>query len=111
MLVVFDLRREGMHIDVSIRTIFRAKATTDAPILDDHLERIAPPDRADRATHHAEGVAALAARRARARVVARIPVVLPTMHICWGVGFLTSPRSLIPGRVPGGGPRRPAPGS
>jgi hypothetical protein len=37
-------------------------------------------------------VAALAARSAPARVAARIPLVLPTMHICWGVGFLTSPR-------------------
>jgi len=44
------------------------------------------------------GVAALAARSAPARVVARIPVVVPTMHITWGVGFLTSPRGLIPGR-------------
>jgi len=52
------------------------------------------------------GVAALAARRARARVVARIPVILATMHICWGVGFLTSPRSLIPGRAPGAGQHR-----
>jgi succinoglycan biosynthesis protein ExoA len=42
-------------------------------------------------------VAALAARDTPARVVARIPLVLPTMHMCWGTGFLTSPRSLIPG--------------
>jgi succinoglycan biosynthesis protein ExoA len=47
-------------------------------------------------------VAVMAARTAPARVAARIPVILPTMHITWGVGFLTSPRSLIPGRVPGG---------
>ena len=46
------------------------------------------------------GVAALAARTVPARVVARIPMVVPTMHICWGIGFLTSPRSLIPGRRP-----------
>jgi Glycosyl transferase family 2 len=48
-------------------------------------------------------VAAMAARSAPARVVARIPMVLPTMHICWGVGFLTSPRGLIPGRLTGAG--------
>ncbi|MFD5346033.1 glycosyltransferase family 2 protein, partial [Streptomyces anulatus] len=24
----------------------------------------------------------------------RIPVALATMHMCWGFGFLTSPRSL-----------------
>ncbi|MFD8958235.1 glycosyltransferase family 2 protein, partial [Streptomyces anulatus] len=28
----------------------------------------------------------------KARV--RIPVALATMHMCWGFGFLTSPRSL-----------------
>ncbi len=27
-----------------------------------------------------------------------LPVVLATMHICWGTGFLTSPRGLIRGR-------------
>jgi hypothetical protein len=57
-------------------------------------------------------VAATATRRAPARVVARIPVALATMHLCWGVGFLTSPRSLIPGRSPASGqrglPGRPA---
>lgn len=24
----------------------------------------------------------------------RIPVALATMHMCWGFGFLTSPRAL-----------------
>jgi hypothetical protein len=27
-------------------------------------------------------------------VVARIPFALATMHLCWGTGFLTSPRRL-----------------
>jgi succinoglycan biosynthesis protein ExoA len=45
------------------------------------------------------GVALMAARRLRLRVAARLPAVLATMHIAWGVGFLTSPRSLIPGNV------------
>ncbi len=41
------------------------------------------------------GVAAVAAVFARdqpAAVRARIPVVLATMHMCWGAGYLTSPR-------------------
>jgi glycosyltransferase involved in cell wall biosynthesis len=50
-------------------------------------------------------VAAAAARTTPARVVRRIPMVLPVMHICWGIGFLTSPRSLIPGRARPAGPR------
>jgi succinoglycan biosynthesis protein ExoA len=45
------------------------------------------------------GVAVMAARRLRLRVAARLPAVLATMHIAWGVGFLTSPRSLIPGNA------------
>ena len=31
------------------------------------------------------------------RRAVRLPLALATMHICWGVGFLTSPRSLMPG--------------
>jgi succinoglycan biosynthesis protein ExoA len=43
-------------------------------------------------------VTAAAARRLRPAVLARLPVVLATMHVSWGVGFLTSPRSLMPGK-------------
>ena len=39
-------------------------------------------------------VTGLLARGLRAGVRARIPVVLATMHMCWGMGFLTSPRRL-----------------
>ena len=42
-------------------------------------------------------VAARAARRLPPRVAARVPLALATMHMCWGSGFLTSPRSLVPG--------------
>ena len=28
-----------------------------------------------------------------------LPLVLGTMHMCWGVGFLTSPRSLVPQQI------------
>jgi len=47
-------------------------------------------------------VAATAARRLRGSVAAWLPVVLATMHIAWGFGFLTSPRSLIPSNRRGG---------
>ncbi|HUZ25789.1 MAG TPA: glycosyltransferase family 2 protein [Streptosporangiaceae bacterium] len=40
-------------------------------------------------------VTARAARQLRPSVTARLPLVLATMHICWGAGFLTSPRNLI----------------
>jgi succinoglycan biosynthesis protein ExoA len=48
------------------------------------------------------GVAAISARAARQLprgAAARLPVALATMHMCWGTGFLTSPRSLVPGRA------------
>ncbi len=43
------------------------------------------------------GIAAVSAagsRRVPAGVRARLPLVLATMHMCWGTGFLTSPRGL-----------------
>lgn len=43
------------------------------------------------------GVTAAAARDLPARTLARLPVALATMHVAWGTGFLTSPRSLLPG--------------
>jgi succinoglycan biosynthesis protein ExoA len=42
-------------------------------------------------------VSAQAARQLRSSVAARLPLVLATMHLCWGAGFLTSPRRLISG--------------
>jgi succinoglycan biosynthesis protein ExoA len=42
--------------------------------------------------------AAITARGLRPAAFVWLPVVLATMHICWGTGFLTSPRSLNPGR-------------
>ncbi len=42
--------------------------------------------------------AAVSARGLRPGAAVWLPAVLATMHICWGTGFLTSPRSLIPGR-------------
>jgi succinoglycan biosynthesis protein ExoA len=43
------------------------------------------------------GVGVAALRHLRPGVAARVPRVLAAMHIAWGVGFLTSPRSLLPG--------------
>ena len=45
-------------------------------------------------------VAASAARQLPPRAAARLPIALATMHMCWGTGFLTSPRSLVPERLP-----------
>jgi succinoglycan biosynthesis protein ExoA len=47
------------------------------------------------------GVTAVSAALSRgipARVRARLPLVLGVMHMCWGTGFLTSPRTLHRGR-------------
>jgi succinoglycan biosynthesis protein ExoA len=41
-------------------------------------------------------VGGLAARELGPRTAARLPAVLATMHLAWGAGFLTSPRTLVP---------------
>jgi hypothetical protein len=49
------------------------------------------------------GVTAVGAGLARAvpaKVRARVPLVLGVMHMCWGTGFLTSPRTLHRGGKP-----------
>jgi hypothetical protein len=46
-------------------------------------------------------VTGLAARDLPGRVLAHLPAAMVTMHVCWGAGFLTSPRGLKPGRKPG----------
>jgi succinoglycan biosynthesis protein ExoA len=40
------------------------------------------------------GAAVLLARELPPLVRARVPLVLATMHMTWGLGFLTSPRRL-----------------
>jgi hypothetical protein len=55
------------------------------------------------------GTAAVAAAFARdvpPRVRARIPLVLAAMHMCWGAGYLTSPRRLVGRHVNGVAGRR-----
>jgi succinoglycan biosynthesis protein ExoA len=42
-------------------------------------------------------VTATAARRLAGPALIRLPVALVTMHMAWGLGFLTSPRRLRPG--------------
>jgi succinoglycan biosynthesis protein ExoA len=44
------------------------------------------------------GITALASRSLPPKTTARLPVVLATMHMFWGAGFLTSPRGLMPAR-------------
>ncbi|RKS71486.1 glycosyltransferase involved in cell wall biosynthesis [Motilibacter peucedani] len=44
------------------------------------------------------GGAALTGRGLPPRALALLPVVYATMHLAWGAGFLTSPRSLVPPR-------------
>jgi succinoglycan biosynthesis protein ExoA len=46
-------------------------------------------------------VSGLAARQLPPGITARLPGALTTMHMCWGAGFLTSPRRLVPGAMPG----------
>jgi hypothetical protein len=59
---IVEFGRKGVKIDIPVRTIIRAQTTANAPVFDDHFQRVAPPDGADGASHHAKRVAALAAR-------------------------------------------------
>ncbi len=45
-------------------------------------------------------VSASAARELRGRALGWLPAALATMHVSWGMGFLTSPRSLVPAGQP-----------
>ncbi len=49
-------------------------------------------------------VGATAFGKLRGKALAWLPVALATMHVCWGSGFLTSPRHLVPGGRPAGRP-------
>jgi hypothetical protein len=54
-------------------------------------------------------VTATAAGTLTRPALARLPAALITMHLSWGLGFLTSPRRLVPGhakRAPAAGPQR-----
>src|SRR2546430_3029047 len=62
-LVVVHRDPESVHVDVAVRAVLGTDTAPDAPVLDLDLERVATADRAHRAADHAEGVAALAARR------------------------------------------------
>src|SRR5713226_9670089 len=59
---VFGHNGERMQVYVAVGAVFRAQAASDAPVLDDHLERMAAADRAHRTANHAQRVAALTAR-------------------------------------------------
>ena len=52
--------------------------------------------------------AAATARGLRPRAVMWLPAVIGAMHVCWGGGFLTSPRGLVP-RPGGRSPLRQGP--
>ena len=41
-------------------------------------------------------VSATALGSLHGRALTWLPVVIATMHVCWGLGFLTSPRHLVP---------------
>ncbi len=83
---------ERMQIDVAVRTILRAKAAPDAPILDDDFERIAPANRANGAADHAQRVAALAATGGDEILVEAQAVANETSDavVCIGAGIHAS---------------------
>src|SRR6185437_2463961 len=56
-----DLHGKRVHVDIAVGTILRAQTATDAPVFNNHFQRIAAPNRTHRTAHHAQRVAALAA--------------------------------------------------
>jgi hypothetical protein len=52
-----------MHADAAIGAVLGTQAAADTPVFYHYFEGSSPPDSADRATDHAQGIAALAARR------------------------------------------------
>jgi hypothetical protein len=59
--VVIEFCWKGMQIDISVGTVGGAKTAANAPVFDDYLQCIAPPDGAHGASDHAERVATLPA--------------------------------------------------
>src|SRR5262249_15031193 len=58
----WNLRRAGfdgerMHVDVAVGALLGAPPAADAPVFDDDLQRVLPPDRAYGADDHASGLA------------------------------------------------------
>jgi hypothetical protein len=62
MCWIVNLDRKGMQIDVSVRAVVRTQTASNAPILDNHFQRISAADRSHWAPHHAQWVATLPAR-------------------------------------------------
>lgn len=57
-IVEFDW--EWVQVDVAVGTIVGAQAASDAPIFDDHFERVSAADGAHGASDHAQRITALA---------------------------------------------------
>ena len=77
---------EWMQVDIAVRAILGAEAAADAPVLDDHLERIAPADRTHRAAHHTQRVSALAAGRGHQVLVKSEPLAHQPRNAVVGIG-------------------------
>ena len=57
---ISDFHRERLHINVAVGTIIGALTTANAPVFDNHLQRVTPANGAYGTAHHAEWIAALA---------------------------------------------------
>src|SRR5512138_570982 len=50
---------ERLHVDVAVGAVVGAQAAADAPVFDDDLQAVAPPDGPNGTAHHAERVFAV----------------------------------------------------
>src|SRR5215813_9006242 len=99
MFGIFGHHFERMKVDIAVRTISRAKSATDAPVFDNHFQRIAAANRTDRAANHAERIAALAAARRNKVVIEAQSVAYQSrnavMSVRAGIYASVAPRAVF----------------
>jgi hypothetical protein len=88
---------EGLHINVAVGAVVSTKATADAPVLNGDFQAIAPSNRPNRASHHAQGVLALATGSGHEIVVKTQTVANQAADTIVGVG--TGAHTLITARA------------
>ena len=92
MLVLRDVRGTGVPVQHRLAPSYLLAADHPVDAVDGHAILLAAAA--------VDGLAAIVAGSLPAgkglslKARARIPVALATMHMCWGFGFLTSPRAL-----------------
>ncbi len=94
---IVHLHWEWVHIDVPIRTIVGALAAANAPILNDHFERVSTANRTDGTADHAKRVTTLPARSGNQIAIEAQPVTNQPADAI--VSVSTGPHALVTTRA------------